>query len=76
MFEIHSREEALEAMRNFEADFPLCDVNYGNMLDAIQDFFMTEEQKAQMENAEYKYALSIGIDPEFARFFYYAERGF
>lgn len=51
MFEIHSREEALEAMRKFHVDFPLCDVNYSNMLDAIQDFFMTEEQKAQMENA-------------------------
>lgn len=70
MIEIKTKEEALELMGAYENRLPLGEPDFSNAMDALADFFMTDEQKAEMEHAEYKYALQIGIDPDFAKFFY------
>lgn len=64
---IKTREEALQLMLNPESDNPQ---DFCEMLTNLEDFFLTDEQKEAMKDAEYKYALQIGIDPEFAKYFY------
>ena len=70
MKKIETREEAIELMSNFASLWQMYGRTTFEAVDALEDFFLTEEQKEDMFNAEYKYALQIGIDPDFAKFFY------
>ena len=71
MREIQSREEAVELMNHFDSLWQLCERDAIEALGALKDFFMTEEQKEAMNNAAYKFALQIGVDPDFAKFWYF-----
>ena len=66
---IKTREEAMALMAKYEKQIPL-PPGFAEDMDALEDFFLTDEQKAEMADAEYRYALQIGIDQDFARFFY------
>lgn len=67
---IKTREEAQKVMDDFRNTFINGNGDFSEAMDAFVDFFLTDEQKEAMKDAEYKYALQIGIDPEFAKFFY------
>ena len=67
---IKTREEALKVMEDFRNAFINGSGDFSAAMDALEDFFLTDEQKEAMKDAEYKYALQIGIDPEFAKYFY------
>lgn len=71
MCEIKSREEAIELINHFDSLWQLYGRNGTETLEALEDFFLTEEQKEAMNNAAYKFALQIGVDPDFAKFWYY-----
>ena len=64
---IKTREEALKVMDDFRS---VLNGEFSETMDALEDFFLTDEQKEAMKDAEYKYALQIGIDPVFAKYFY------
>lgn len=68
--EIKTREEAMELMAQFGATINLGDDKFSEACDALEAFFTTAEQREEMQDAEYKYALQLGIDPDFARFYY------
>ena len=73
MTPIKTREEALKVMEDFR-EYPINGSGeFSAALDALVDFFLTDEQKEAMKNAEYKYAMQIGIDPDFAKYFYSAD---
>lgn len=67
---IKTREEALKVMDDLRNAFINGNGEFSEAMDALEDFFLTDEQKEAMKDAEYKYALQIGIDPVFAKFFY------
>lgn len=64
---IKTREEAMALMAKYEKQLS---PGFAEDMDALEAFFLTDEQKAEMADAEYRYALQIGIDQDFARFFY------
>lgn len=70
---IKNREEALRVMKEFENFLPDGTNKFSQAMDALVDYYLTDEQKEAMKDAEYKYALSIGIDPDFAKYFYSIE---
>lgn len=67
MKQIKNLEDAHQIMAKYE-DYAGGD--FIEAMNALEDFFLTDEQKAAMRDAEYKYALQIGIDPVFAKYYY------
>ena len=71
MKKIETREEALQLINDFDFVWQMFGRTSTEAIEALEDFFLTEEQKEMMNNAAYKFALQNGVDPVFAKFYYY-----
>lgn len=72
---IKSREEALKLIERVNSgEIPTFSDLWGDVIDALYEFCLTAEQKEAMKDAEYKYAVHIGIDPAYAEFLFSTQR--